>query len=90
LLHVNPAIRSQGQKTPSGSDIELKESSSKHWNSLVAEEVKAISECVSQVKIFIDQSGDSVSQHFSFRQYFIAMVVVVYIMVCHFRIQTTL
>ncbi|PQQ13900.1 uncharacterized protein Pyn_06404 [Prunus yedoensis var. nudiflora] len=37
-----------------------KESSSKHcWNFLVAEEVKAISQCVSQVKNFIDQSGAS-------------------------------
>ena len=66
LASCKPCHQKSGSKTPSGSDIELKESSSKHWNSLVAEEVKAISECVSQVKIFIDQSGDSVSQHFSF------------------------
>lgn len=42
--------------------IESNESSSKQcWNLLVAEEVKAISQCVSQVKNFIDQPGASVS-----------------------------
>ncbi|KAM1364968.1 hypothetical protein ACFX13_044048 [Malus domestica] len=41
--------------------IDTQESSSKQcWNLLVAEEVKAISQCVSQVKNWIDQSGDSV------------------------------
>jgi calcineurin-binding protein cabin-1 len=52
-----------GSKELSGSDIELKESSSKHWNCVVAEEVRAISECVSHVKSIIDQSENSVSHH---------------------------
>ncbi|GMQ06166.1 hypothetical protein CsSME_00050856 [Camellia sinensis var. sinensis] len=30
-----------------------------HWNQLVAEEVKAISQCASQMKTFIDLSGNS-------------------------------
>ena len=66
LASCKPFCQKLGSKTPSGSDIELKESSSKHWNCLVTEEVKAISDCVSQVKSFIDQSGDPVSQHCSF------------------------
>ncbi|XP_061369574.1 calcineurin-binding protein 1 [Gastrolobium bilobum] len=40
-------------------DIDLKESSSKHCNHLVAEEVKALSDCISQVKKVIDHRGDS-------------------------------
>ncbi|TKY74519.1 Calcineurin-binding protein cabin-1 [Spatholobus suberectus] len=40
-------------------DIDSKESSSKHCNHLVAEEVKALSDCISQVKKVIDQRGDS-------------------------------
>ncbi|XP_024930366.2 calcineurin-binding protein 1 isoform X2 [Ziziphus jujuba] len=46
-------------QTLSASDIESKENSSKRWNSLVFEEVKAISQCVSPVKNFIDQSVGS-------------------------------
>lgn len=48
----------------STSDIGMKDASSKRWNSLVYEEVKAVSNCVSQVKHFIDQSVSSVSTHF--------------------------
>ncbi|OMO66888.1 Tetratricopeptide-like helical [Corchorus capsularis] len=43
----------------SGSEMVSRHSSRKHWKELVAEEVKAISQCVSQMKNFIDQSGDS-------------------------------
>ncbi|KAK3213035.1 hypothetical protein Dsin_017741 [Dipteronia sinensis] len=46
-------------KMHSDSDIVSGENSSKHWNHLVAEEVKAILHCVSQLKNIIDQSGDS-------------------------------
>ncbi|KAL5850527.1 hypothetical protein ACOSQ4_008540 [Xanthoceras sorbifolium] len=46
-------------KMHSDSDIVSRENSSKHWNHLVAEEVKAILQCVSQLKSIIDQSGDS-------------------------------
>lgn len=45
------------------SDIETKDSASSHCNHLVAEEVKAISHCISQVKNSIEHSGDSVSQY---------------------------
>lgn len=52
--------------------IESNESSSKQcWNLLVAEEVKAISQCVSQVKNFIDQPGASVSLCLSINSYLI-------------------
>lgn len=37
------------------------ENSSESWDHLVAEEVKAILHCISQVKNFLDQSGNSVS-----------------------------
>ncbi|PON67874.1 Signal transduction response regulator [Parasponia andersonii] len=46
-----------GSKAIYASD-ESKESSYKRWNSLVLEEVKAISQCVSQIKNFIDPRGD--------------------------------
>ncbi|XP_007012204.2 PREDICTED: uncharacterized protein LOC18588015 isoform X2 [Theobroma cacao] len=46
-------------KMLSGSEMVSRDSSSKHWDHLVAEEVKAISQCVSQVKNFNDQGGDS-------------------------------
>ncbi|XP_029126725.1 calcineurin-binding protein 1 isoform X2 [Cajanus cajan] len=42
-------------------DIDSKESSSKHCSHLVVEEVKALSDCISQVKKVIDHHGDSVS-----------------------------
>ncbi|XP_028058913.1 calcineurin-binding protein 1 isoform X2 [Camellia sinensis] len=45
-------------KPLSTSGTELNESPSMHWNQLVAEEVKAISQCVSQMKNFIDLSGN--------------------------------
>lgn len=50
-----------GSKTLSASEIDTQESSSKHWHSLVAEEVNAISHCASQMKNFNDQCGESVS-----------------------------
>ncbi|KAI7987858.1 Calcineurin-binding protein 1 [Camellia lanceoleosa] len=46
-------------KPLSASETELNESPSMHWNQLVAEEVKAISQCASQMKTFIDLSGNS-------------------------------
>ncbi|GMI95007.1 Calcineurin Binding protein 1 [Hibiscus trionum] len=48
-----------GSKMHSGPEMVSSDGSSKNWNHLVAEEVKAILQCVSQVKIFIDQSEDS-------------------------------
>ncbi|XP_062097200.1 calcineurin-binding protein 1 isoform X2 [Humulus lupulus] len=48
-----------GPKVPYASDVELKESSCKRWNSLVLKEVKAISQCVSQIKNLIDPHGDT-------------------------------
>lgn len=64
-----PSCKSTHQKSVSrplsASDIEFKESSSKRWNSLVYEEVKEISHCVSQVKNFIDQTVCSVISKFS-------------------------
>ncbi|OVA14456.1 Tetratricopeptide repeat-containing domain [Macleaya cordata] len=46
-------------KSRSASELELVESTCKQWSHLVAEEVKAISRCASQVKNFIDQCGSS-------------------------------
>ncbi|XWS70284.1 hypothetical protein CRYUN_Cryun03dG0034900 [Craigia yunnanensis] len=54
-----PFPQKSGSKVLSGSEMVSSDSSSKHWNHLVAEEVKAILQCVSQVKNFGDQSGDS-------------------------------
>ncbi|XP_024020745.1 uncharacterized protein LOC21389324 [Morus notabilis] len=48
-----------GTKALSSSEIEVKECSGKRFNFLVFEEVKAISQCVSQIKNFVDSSGDS-------------------------------
>ncbi|CBI20600.3 unnamed protein product, partial [Vitis vinifera] len=59
LTSHKPFHERSGSKTLSASEIESQESSSKHWNSLVAEEVKAISQCASQVKSFNDQCGES-------------------------------
>lgn len=64
LTSCKPIHQKSVSKTLSASDTESKENSSKRWNSLVFEEVKAISQCVSQVKNFIDQSVDSVSNYF--------------------------
>ena len=61
LASHKPFHGGSGSKTLSASEIELQESSSKHWHSLVAEEVKAISQCASQMKNFNDQCGESVS-----------------------------
>ncbi|XVE70975.1 hypothetical protein DITRI_Ditri10aG0113000 [Diplodiscus trichospermus] len=55
----NPFLQKLGSKMLSGPDMLSSDSSSKHWNHLVAEEVKAILQCASQVKNFIDQSRDS-------------------------------
>ncbi|XP_041019240.1 calcineurin-binding protein 1 isoform X3 [Juglans microcarpa x Juglans regia] len=59
LVSCRPFHQKLGSKTLSCSDMEVKESSIEQWNYSVADEVRAISECVSQVKNFIDQSGDS-------------------------------
>lgn len=59
-----PFHQNSGSNMLSGPGMVSSDSSSKHWNQLVAEEVKAILQCMSQVKNSIDQSGDSVS-HFS-------------------------
>lgn len=49
------------QLRSASSEIEVRSSLNQQWNCLVAEEVKAISQCVSKVKNQIDQSGDHVS-----------------------------
>ncbi|KAG6649279.1 calcineurin-binding protein 1 isoform X3 [Carya illinoinensis] len=59
LVSCRPFHQKLGSKTLSDSDMELKESSIEQWNCSVADEVRAISKCVSQVKNFIDQAGDS-------------------------------
>lgn len=60
LASCKSFLLKSGSNPRYASDVDTKESSSKHcWNFLVAEEVKAISQCVSQVKNFIDQSGAS-------------------------------
>ncbi|XP_012492972.1 calcineurin-binding protein 1 isoform X1 [Gossypium raimondii] len=46
-------------KMLSGPEMVSSDGTSKHWNDLVTEEVKEILQCVSQVKNFIDQSGES-------------------------------
>ncbi|XP_056176794.1 calcineurin-binding protein 1 isoform X2 [Syzygium oleosum] len=50
--------RKSGSLQISSSETESKESFTKHWNCLVVEEIKAISQCVSKAKEFIDQDGD--------------------------------
>ncbi|XVF48614.1 hypothetical protein PTKIN_Ptkin03bG0204200 [Pterospermum kingtungense] len=59
VVFGKPFRQDSGSKMLSGPGIVSSDSSSKHWNQLVAEEVKAILQCMSQVKNFIDQSGDS-------------------------------
>lgn len=54
-----------GLGVSSNFDIDSNESSSKHCSHLVAEEVKALSDCISQVKKVIDHRGDSVSKYHS-------------------------
>lgn len=44
------------------SDTVSKENQEKHWNDLVMDEVKAISQCISQFKNFLGPSVDSVSR----------------------------
>ncbi|KAI6682262.1 hypothetical protein NL676_036143 [Syzygium grande] len=50
--------RKSGSLQISSSETESKESFTKHWNCLVVEEIKAISQCVSKAKEFLDQDGD--------------------------------
>ncbi|PNY03770.1 TPR repeat protein [Trifolium pratense] len=66
LMGLNTSITSfkscdqtLGFSAPSNLDIDSNESSSKQCSHLVAEEVKALSDCISQVKKVIDQCGDS-------------------------------
>lgn len=54
-------FQNSGLKMHSASDMVSTENSSKHCYHLVADEIKAILECISQVKNFIDQSRDYVS-----------------------------
>lgn len=56
--------RKSGSLQISSSETESKESFTKHWNCLVVEEIKAISQCVSKAKEFLDQDGDCVSSFF--------------------------
>ncbi|XP_038700299.1 calcineurin-binding protein 1 isoform X1 [Tripterygium wilfordii] len=56
-----PLLQKLGLKKLSGSDVISKENSSEHWNYLVSEEVKAISQCVSLVKIGLYGDSNGVS-----------------------------
>ncbi|KAJ4708134.1 Tetratricopeptide repeat (TPR)-like superfamily protein [Melia azedarach] len=58
LALCKPTVQKSGSQMHSASDMISRENSSKHWNNLVAEEVKAILQCVLQVKNCIDQTGD--------------------------------
>lgn len=55
--------QTMGISTPPKSETVPKEGSGKHCSQLVAEEVKALSDCVSKVKKVIDQCRDSVSKY---------------------------
>ncbi|XP_030530546.2 calcineurin-binding protein 1 isoform X3 [Rhodamnia argentea] len=59
-LHLSSKLfqRKSGSLQISSSETESKESFTKRWNCLVVEEIKAISQCVSKAKEFIDQDGD--------------------------------
>ncbi|KAL3744449.1 hypothetical protein ACJRO7_013676 [Eucalyptus globulus] len=59
-LHLSSKLfqRKSGSLQISSSETESKESFTKHWNCLVVEEIKAISQCVSKAREFIDQDGD--------------------------------
>lgn len=61
LASYKPFYDRSGSRILSACEIESQESSGKRWHSLVAEEVKAISQCASQVKNFNDHCGESVS-----------------------------
>ncbi|XP_057954902.1 calcineurin-binding protein 1 isoform X2 [Malania oleifera] len=59
LSSRKPFDKMSWSKTLIQSDSESREYLSRDWNYLVAEEVKAVSQCVSQVKNSIDQCADS-------------------------------
>ena len=61
LASCKTFFQNSGLKTHSASDMVSTENSSKQWYHLVADEIKAILQCISQVKNFIDQSRDYVS-----------------------------
>jgi len=70
LMGLNTSITSckssdqtLGFSAPSNLDVDSNESSSKLCSHLAAEEVKALSDCISQVKKVIDHFGDSVSKY---------------------------
>ncbi|KAK4274233.1 hypothetical protein QN277_017489 [Acacia crassicarpa] len=54
-----PSFQTLGISIPPNIEIDSKEGSSKQCSQLVAEEVKALSDCVSKVKKVIDQCRDS-------------------------------
>ncbi|KAK9211168.1 hypothetical protein WN943_000542 [Citrus x changshan-huyou] len=58
LASCKTFFQNSGLKTHSASDMVSTENSSKQWYHLVADEIKAILQCISQVKNFIDQSRD--------------------------------
>lgn len=59
LVSCKPFHQKAESKLLSASDVALRNNSNVHQNSLVAEEVKAVLQCVSRAKNFIDQSGDA-------------------------------
>ncbi|KAH9799738.1 calcineurin-binding protein 1 [Citrus sinensis] len=61
LASCKTFFQNSGLKTHSASDMVSTENSSKQWYHLVADEIKAILQCISQVKNFIDQSRDYVT-----------------------------
>lgn len=66
LTSYQSSHQTLGMSTTSNFDTDSIESSSKHYTHLVAEEVKALSGCVSQVKKVIDHNGDPVSRYYYF------------------------
>ncbi|XP_024034342.1 uncharacterized protein LOC18055037 isoform X1 [Citrus clementina] len=58
LASCKTFFQNSGLKMHSASDMVSTENSSKQWYHLVADEIKAILHCISQVKNFIDQSRD--------------------------------
>ena len=58
MTSLKSSDQTHGFSTPFNLD-DSNESSIKHYSHLVAEEVKALSDCISQVKKVIDHCGDS-------------------------------
>lgn len=87
LVSYKSFNRRSESKMHSDSDIESRENSSKHWNHLITEEVKAISQCVSRLKNICDQSGDSVSHYEFFTiNFYIYFIIYFKIEICFYHV----